>query len=69
MGDLTERPRELEQQRNSLDLQLVALAEGEIPLLPITDVRQMAGRHGGNLQTIRKNEIVLLVIHQPDCRE
>ena len=44
MGDLTERLRELKQQRSSLDLQLVALEEEEIPMLPITedDVEEMA---------------------------
>ncbi|WP_369826960.1 recombinase family protein [Nitrosovibrio sp. Nv6] len=44
MGDLTERLRELKQQRSSLDLQLVTIEEEEIPIIPITesDVQEMA---------------------------
>ena len=44
MADLTQRLRELKQQRNDLDLQLVALEEEEMPIIPITedDVQEMA---------------------------
>lgn len=44
MADLTQRLRELKQQRSDLDLQLVALEEEEIPIIPITedDVQEMA---------------------------
>lgn len=44
MGDLTKRLRELKQQRDSLDLQLIALEEEEMPeiLIEEDDVQEMA---------------------------
>jgi len=44
MGDLTKRLRELKQQRDSLDLQLIALEEEEMPeiLIDEDDVQEMA---------------------------